>query len=297
MKIATSPINWNNEDVPDYRPWIPYPEILDEIQKAGYRATEWSSSLPEDPERLKADLEARGLHLVGAFVALDLKDPARHPAEIARALEKARFLRALGARHLVVADAGDAARRAAAGHVGPELALTDAQLAALAEGLEALAERLSDLGMALVFHNHVGTYVETGEEIARLLEATDPDRVGWCLDTGHLVYGGGDLLALLSRFAPRVRYLHLKDVDPNVLARARAEGWSFEEALRRYIFAPLGEGMVPLREALRKVLESGYDGWAVIEQDTTPKDPTETARENRARLEALLRELGHDAAL
>ena len=296
MRIATSPINWNNEDVPDYRPWIPYPEILDEIQRAGYRATEWSKSLPEDAARLKADLEARGLRLVGAFVALDLKDPARHPAEIARALEKARFLKALGAGHLVVADAGDAARRAAAGHVGPELALTEAQLAALAEGLEALAERLEELEMALVFHNHVGTYVETGEETARLLEATDPDRVGWCLDTGHLVYGGGDLLALLDRFAPRVRYLHLKDVDPRVLERARAEGWSFEKALRHYVFAPLGSGLVPLRAALGRLLSAGYDGWAVVEQDTTPKDPTETARENRLRLEALLKELGHAAS-
>ena len=297
MKIATSPINWNNEDVPDYRPWTPYPEILDEIQRAGYRATEWSQSLPEDPERLKAELEARGLRLTGAFVALELKDPARHQGEIARALEKARFLGALGAGYLVVADAGDPARRAAAGHVGPELALTDAELAALTEGLEALGERLEELGMALVFHNHVGTYVETGEEIARLLETTDPDRVGWCLDTGHLVYGGGDLLALLQRFAPRVRYLHLKDVDPGVLAQARAEGWSFEDALRHYVFAPLGKGAVPLGEALRRILESGYDGWAVIEQDTTQGDPTETARENRAHLEALLRELEHDTAL
>jgi len=295
MRIATSPINWNNEDVPDYRPWLPYPEILDEIQRAGYRATEWSKSLPEDVARLKADLKARGLRLVGAFVALDLKDPAKHSGEIAQALEKARFLKALGAEHLVVADAGDPVRRAAAGHAGPELALTEAQLAALAEGLEALAERLEGLGMALVFHNHVGTYVETGEEIARLLEATDPDRVGWCLDTGHLVYGGGDLLALLDRFAPRVRYLHVKDVDPGVLERARAENWSFEDALRRYVFAPLGEGMVPLREALRRILRSGYDGWAVIEQDTTPEDPTGTARKNRERLEALLKELGHAA--
>ncbi len=297
MRIATSPINWNNEDVPDYRPWVPYPEILDEIQRAGYRATEWSSSLPEDPGRLKEDLEARGLRMVGAFVALNLRERSRHRSELERALAKARFLRALGARHLVVADAGDETRRQAAGHVGPEHALPEEGFTAMVEGLASLAEKLQDLGMALVFHNHVGTYVETGEEIARLLDSTDPDRVGWCLDTGHLVYGGGDLLELLGRYKDRVRYLHLKDVDPEVLEEAKRQGWSFQEALRRYIFAPLGKGMVPLKAALSVLLATGYDGWAVIEQDTTPADPTETARTNRARLVALLKELGHAETL
>ncbi len=290
MRVATSPINWNNEDVPDYRPWMPYPQILDAIKEAGYDATEWSSSLPEDALHLRADLEARGLSLFGAFVALDLRASEKHPEELARALEKARFLKALGARHLVVADAGDANRRAKAGHVGPEDGLSERAWDALTEGLHALADRLAPLGLRLVFHNHVGTYVETGEEIARLLEATDPARVGWCLDTGHLVYGGGDLLALLDRFADRVGYLHVKDVDPEVLARARTEGWSFETALRNYIFAPLGEGLVPLKEALKRLKAAGYTGWAVIEQDTTPEDPTKTAKKNRERFEALLQE-------
>ena len=296
MRIATSPINWNNEDVPDYRPWIPYPEILEEIRRAGYRATEWSKSLPDDPRRLERDLEARGLRVVGAFVGLDLREPERHPEELGRALEKARFLKALGARHLVVADAGDPARRRAAGHVGPEHALPEAAFRAMVEGLHRLGAALSELGMELAFHNHVGTYVETGEEIDALLAATDPERVGWCLDTGHLVYGGGDLLGLLEKYRDRVAYLHLKDVDPEVLASARRAGWSFEEALRRYVFAPLGEGRVPLKEALSMLLEAGYEGWAVIEQDTTPTDPTETARKNRERLEAMLKELGYAEA-
>ncbi len=297
MRIATSPINWNNEDVPDYRPWVPYPKILDAIRTAGYRATEWSSSLPRDVERLRADLAARGLDLVGAFVGLNLRDRARHEAELARAQEKARFLKALGAGHLVVADAGDPGRRAAAGHVGPELALSEAAFSAMVEGLHRLGEALRPLGMRLVFHNHVGTYVETGEETARLLSATDPELVGWCLDTGHLVYGGGDLLELLDRFADRVGYLHLKDVDPEVLARAKAGGWSFEDALRRYIFAPLGEGMVPLKAALSQLKAAGFSGVAVIEQDTTPTDPTEAARENLRRLLALLEEVGLRAEL
>lgn len=286
MKIATSPINWNNEDIPDYRPWVPYPGILDEIRKAGYGATEWSHSLPQDPARLREDLEARGLEVVGAFVAVDLKDPGKHREEMARAMERAHLLRGLGVGHLVVADPGDEVRRRAAGAVPEALTLSPEALNALARGLEALADRLGELGLRLVFHPHAGTYVETPEEVDRLLEATDGARVGLCLDTGHLVYGGADPLELLRRYGDRVWYVHLKDVDGWVLRETRGKG--FSEALRRFVFAPLGTGVARIPEVVSALAGRGFSGWVVLEQDTTPDDPTETAARNRRYVEELL---------
>ncbi len=139
----------------------------------------------------------------------------------------------------------------------------------------------------MVFHDHVGTCVETEAETARLLDETDPGLVGWCFDCGHLAYGGGDDLRALARDAHRVAYVHLKDVDGGVLARARHEGWSFRQALEGYIFAPLGEGVARVPEVVRTLQGAGYDGWVVIEQDTTPLDPTENAAKNRTYLERL----------
>jgi len=286
VKIATSPINWNNEDVPDYRPWLPYPGILDEIRRAGYRATEWSHSLPRDPVRLREDLEARGLEVVGAFEGVDLKEEGRHRDEVARALETARFLRALGASHLVVADPGDPVRRQVAGAVPKEHLLGAEALRALARGLEELALRVRELGLALVVHPHAGTYLETPEEVTGLLEATDPTLVALCLDTGHLVYGGGDPVELLRVYGDRVGYVHLKDVDPGVLEATRGKG--FAEALRRYVFAPLGTGVARVPEVVRLLRERGFAGVVVLEQDTTPDDPTETAVRNRVYVEELL---------
>lgn len=288
MRIGTAPINWNNEDVPDYRPWVPFPTILDEIVRAGYTATEWSRSLPADPAVLGPALQARGLRLVAAFTALDLRAPDRWAAEIAGALARARFLQRMGAEYLIAADAGDEHRRAVAGRVTPADGLTEAQWASLVEGLHHLAREVRQLGLRLAFHNHVGTYIETAAETARLLDQTDPDLVGWCLDTGHLIYGGGDVLALLDRYGPRVVYVHLKDVDGAVLAQARAERWDFHTALRRYIFTFLGSGVLPLPALLARLRGLGYDGWVIVEQDTTPIDPTETARRNRAYLEGRL---------
>ena len=87
MKLATAPVNWNSPDVPEYRAWIPYLQLLDEMAAAGYAATEWASSMPEDPAVLAADLRERGLRLLGGFVGLELRNPAKREQEVQRGVE------------------------------------------------------------------------------------------------------------------------------------------------------------------------------------------------------------------
>jgi inosose dehydratase len=261
---------------------------MDEFVAAGYDATEWGPGMPEDPGVLKVELDKRGLTMVGAFVGLGFRDADRHDEELARAMEIARRLHATGGRLLIAAEAGDDRRREEAGHVDESRGLTDEQWANLARGLHDLADRLVPLDMRVVFHNHVGTYVETPAETARLLDETDPGKVGWCLDVGHLAYGGGDSLAMLGSYGDRVAHIHLKDVDGDVLARAKAGQWSFGRALKAFIFPPLGEGVARVPEVVRELLDRGYDGWFVLEQDTCTGDPTDVARVNREYLERLL---------
>lgn len=292
MRIATAPVNWNNPDVPEYRAWLPYGRMMDEFVEAGYDATEWGPGMPEDPAELKVELDRRGLDMVGAFVGLGFRDADRYDAEMAKAMEIARRLHATGGTLLIAAEAGDDRRRGEAGHVDEANGLTDQQWRNLARGLHDLADRLEPMGMRVVFHNHVGTYVETQAETARLLDETDPAKVGWCLDIGHLAYGGGDTLAMLPAYGDRVAHIHLKDVDGEVLARAKAEGWSFGQALKSWIFPALGEGIAHVPEIVEELLlRRGYDGWFVLEQDTTPDDPKDVARANREYLEALLERL------
>ena len=287
MRIATAVVNWNTPDIPEVIPWIPYGEALDHMVEAGYDATEWGPSMPTDADELGQALGSRGLDLVGAFVGLGFRDADRLEPEIERALEVARFLAANGGTVLIAAEAGDDRRRGEAGHVDASRGLSDDQWHDLARGLEMLARRIEPLGMTLAFHNHVGTYVETPDETARLLDETDPALVGWCLDIGHLAFGGGDAMDLLPRYANRVNHVHAKDVDGAILERARSEGWSFGRALEHYIFPPLGLGSARSPVVGRALLDIGYDGWWVIEQDTAP-DPTATAAANRRYLEELL---------
>ena len=289
MKLATAPVNWNNADVTDYRPWIPYPALLDEMVAAGYNATEWGMNMERDAAKLLADLQQRNLQILGGFVGLELRNRERRDKEILRALEIGRFFQSIGAPYLIAADSGDDRRRSEAGHVDPNGALTKDQWNSLATGLNDLARELAPLGIKVVFHNHVGTYVETEPETARLLEETDPALVSWCLDCGHLAYGGGDTLRALEKYGNRVGYVHIKDVDEQVLQKSRENGWSFAQALKSYIFAPLGEGIARVPEVIDSLRQAGYTGWVVIEQDTTPDDPTKVAAKNRDYLEPFIK--------
>ena len=112
MKIATAPVNWNNNDVRDYREWTPYPQLLDEMVAAGYTATEWDICMSDDVARVQADLAKRNLDMLGRFVGLELRNPEKREQEIERGLEIARFLKAIGGEYLIAADSDEGGVRA-----------------------------------------------------------------------------------------------------------------------------------------------------------------------------------------
>jgi inosose dehydratase len=259
---------------------------------AGYQATEWGMNMPSHVSRMLTDLNERQLQLLGGFVALELRNEAKLASEIERAIEFGHFFKSLGGQLLIAADSGDPFRLAQSGRVDPTSGLKKHEWRNLTSGLDQIGNRLHVDGVKVVFHNHVGTYVETEAETARLLEETNPDYVGWCFDCGHISYGGADVFRLLTKYGSRVRHAHLKDVNAEVLNEARARRGNLADALKAFIFSPLGEGNLDLRRVLELLRDQGYNDWLVVEQDTTPLDPTAVARQNRISLEALLDGLG-----
>jgi inosose dehydratase len=140
-----------------------------------------------------------------------------------------------------------------------------------------------------VFHHHCAGYVETPQEIDALMSRTTPDLVGLCLDTGHLVYGGGNAIDAIARYRHRIWHVHFKDCEPELARQARAEGWDYHTAVRRGIFCELGNGMVPFASVLDALRIEHYAGWIVVEQDVLPGlgTPAESAMRNRQYLRRL----------
>ena len=283
IRVATAPMNWNSDDLPDLRPPVPIEQVLAEMVEAGYEGTEYGTGLPPDPTVLTALLARYGLALASNFCWISLEDRRAHEREIAQALAVARTLSAMRVPELILGLRGSPERIALAGRVPTDgsAGLSESQWRALADGVHALAAACEPLGVRLAVHPHAGSYVETREELDRLLHGTNPPALGLCVDAGHLVYGGADPVEVVKTFGSRVRYVHIKDVNPDVLAECQGQGVGFLDALQRYIFCGLGKGSVNLTGFVEGLRQAAFAGWMVIEEDTSPDPPLTAARRNR----------------
>jgi inosose dehydratase len=271
--------------------------VLDEIAATGYGGTElgdWGF-MPTDPARLGEEIAARALQLVGAFVPIALARADAHAPGMQVAVRTARLMREAGAADAVIVLSDDnaavAAREQRAGRITPADGLDERGWSMFASGVERVARAVrEESGLRTVFHPHCGGYVETPAEIDQLLARTHASLVGLALDTGHIVYGGGDSLDILERYASRVWHVHFKDCDPAVTARARAECLGYRAAVREQLFCELGAGAVDFEAIVGSLQRHGYDGWVVVEQDVLPG--CGTPLESAARSRQFLRRLG-----
>ena len=295
MRVATAPVSWGILEFAGQGAGPSWASVLDEMVTAGYAGAELGpfGFLPTDPGALRAALDERGLRLLSAFVPVRLAERAAHAQGLAAARQVGALLAACGCEHLVLSDdnCADPQRLARAGRITPTDALDETGWRSLADGVNAIAQALRDEhGLQIVFHHHCGGFVETPAEIDRFLALTDPATVGLCLDTGHYVYGGGDPLDCLRQHGHRVRYVHLKDAHPAIMAQARTEGWNYFQAVAAGVFCELGRGCVDFPAVLDALRARSYAGWLVVEQDIAPGQGTPLASAQRNR--AYLRKLG-----
>ncbi len=195
-------------------------------------------------------------------------------------MKVARRLRELGSDVLILSDYASRERLQVAGRVTAADMLDEGSWRALADGLQHIAERLAEDGIRSVFHPHVGTYVETRDEIARLCELTDPDLIALCPDTGHLAYAGTDPNAFFKEYRDRIGYVHLKDIDAAILQSVREDHVGFIDAVRLGMFVELGNGMVAIPSIVEALRKADYSGWIIVEQDA-PANPFQSAIANR----------------
>ncbi|MFE2248907.1 sugar phosphate isomerase/epimerase family protein [Streptomyces lavendulae] len=288
IRVGSAPDSWGvwfPED-PLQTPWE---RFLDEVADAGYEWIELGpyGYLPTDAARLAAETAKRGLRVSAGTVFTGLHHGAavweqtwEHVSRIAA------LTRDTGAEHLVVIPSFW--RDDKTGAVLEDRDLTPDQWRELTSQTERLGREVRDrYGLRIVVHPHADTHIDTPENVARFLDATDPALVSLCLDTGHYAYCGGDSVEAIETFGERIGYLHLKQVDPRVLAEVRAEQLPFGPAVARGVMCEPPSGVPALEPVLAAAQRLGVELFAIVEQDMypcPPDRPLPIARRTRAHL-------------
>ncbi|WP_445166022.1 TIM barrel protein [Mycolicibacterium sp. Dal123E01] len=259
IRIAGAPISWGVCEVPGWGYQLDPERVLTEMGSAGLTATELGPEgfLPGEPAELTALLSRHGLSCVGSFAPVVLHDPGHDPVpDVAGVLES---LVAAGASMLVLA--------AATGTDGYDSRpdLDDEQWSILLTNLDRLAAAAAERRITAVLHPHVGTMVEKGDEVARVLDGSS---ISLCLDTGHLLIGGTDPLQLARAVPGRIAHVHLKDVDAELAASVQSGEFTYTQAVAQNMYTPLGTGDIDIAGIVAALLDNGFDGWFVLEQDT-----------------------------
>jgi inosose dehydratase len=300
IKVANAPVSFGVFELTAGSRDLPDPDdVAGAIAAGGYDGIDLGPPGYLGRGELAQRLERHRLSLAGGWVAMRFPERAgfeddRVALEDALDLfEDAASLDPETPPKPTLADAGSQARRDNPGRGAdmPEIGLDVGGWATLADNVARAADACRARGLEPTFHHHASTYVEAPHEIERLLDATD---VGLCLDSGHLVLGGGDPVAGLKRWGDRINHVHLKDCRAQILRAVVDAGEGMEAVWRRGAFCELGAGDVDVDEFLDGVRELGYSGWLVVEQDTMPSPGVSFAETAamQARNRAFLRDKG-----
>jgi inosose dehydratase len=296
IRYGTNPIAWSNDDDQTLGADISLETCLKEAGEIGFEGIEKGHKFPTDPEALRAKLEPNGLRFVSGWHSLNLLNHS--VAEEKRAIQPhLDLLNAMGCLVCIVCETSNAIHGDDSKAVNERPRLPKDRWAKFGADVEAIAAHCAGQGITLVYHHHMGTIVESEDEIDLLMAHTGP-RAHLLLDTGHVYFGGGDPLAVAKRHMSRVAHIHAKNVRADVMAQVRGEELSFLEGVRRGVFTVPGdpEGAVDFEPVLRLAAEHGYEGWLVIEaeQDPAVRNPRKYQSMGLRALKAMAQRAGLD---
>ena len=295
IRYGVNPIGWINDDDLSLGDHIPLEQCLREAAEIGFEGIEKGRKMPDDPRALRAVLAPHGLEFVSAWCSLALL-PRGVEAEKAALDARLRLLREMGCEVCILCETSNTIQSDPNAPLSTRPTLSEAEWPGFAAAVTEVARHVAARGLVPVYHHHMGTVVQSGEDLERLL-AHAGEELKLLLDTGHAALAGMDPGAVAARHAGRIRHLHLKNVRPPVAREAMKKDWSFLDAVKAGVFTVPGdeEGGVDFMPVLRAVA-GRYEGWLVIEaeQDPNVREPWTYQSMGLAALRQMAREAGLD---
>ncbi len=279
VRLGIAPIAWTNDDMPDLGKENTFKQCVSEMALAGFTGSEVGGKYPTDTVVLKKALDSRNISICNQWFSSFLisKPYEETEKEFIKATD---FLKEMGAKVIGVSEQSYSIQGKMEQPVWEgKYVMNEEEWKLLADGLNKLGKIAKDKGMTLTFHHHMGTVVQTEEEIDKFMELTDPELVFLLFDSGHLSFAGINPETVLKKYVNRVKHVHLKDIRKEMVEKSRAERWSFLKGVREGVFTVPGDGDVDFAPIFSILEEAGYEGWVVVEaeQDPAKANPLEYA--------------------
>ena len=279
VRLGIAPIAWTNDDMPDLGKENTFEQCVSEMALAGFNGSEVGGKYPTDTAVLKKALDLRNISICNQWFSSFLisKPYEETEKEFIKATD---FLKEMGAKVIGVSEQSYSIQGKMEQPVWEgKYVMNEEEWKLLADGLNKLGKIAKDKGMTLTFHHHMGTVVQTEEEIDKFMELTDPELVFLLFDSGHLSFAGINPENVLEKYVNRVKHVHLKDIRKEMVEKSRAERWSFLKGVREGVFTVPGDGDVDFAPIFSILEEAGYEGWVVVEaeQDPAKANPLEYA--------------------
>lgn len=283
VKVGIAPIAWTNDDMPELGSENTFEQCISEMALSGFKGTEVGNKYPRDTKLLRKALELREMEIASAWFSAFLTTKPYEETEKAF-IEHRNFLHEMGAKVIVVSEQGHSIQGEMETPIFKEKPVfTEEEWKNLADGLNKLGKLAKEKDMKVVYHHHMGTGVQTTEEIDKLMEMTDPTLVYLLYDTGHLVFSGEDPIAILKKYVNRIKHVHLKDIRKDVVTIVKKNNMSFLQAVKSGAFTVPGDGYIDFKPAFDILAENNYEGWLLVEaeQDPAKANPLEYALKAR----------------
>ena len=273
IRFGVSPIAWINDDMPELGGDTPLERVFAEAHEIGFTGIELGGKFPRDPPTLIEQLARFQLTLVGGWYSASLL--TRSARDEIKALQThLKLLKALDCRVFIQAETSNAIHGDRARPLSATPRLNREDWAPFGAKLTEVADYVAAQGLRFAYHHHLGTVVETGEDIERFLESTGPS-VGLTVDTGHASLAGVDPVALIQAHSQRVAHVHCKDIRREAFDNIKSAGGSFLHGVLDGMFTVPGDGDLDFGKVMRALAAVGYGGWIIVEaeQDPASADP------------------------
>lgn len=270
IKLGIAPIGWRNDDIPEIGKDNTYKQIMSDAVLAGFAGTEVGGCYSTDPLELNKELALRNTEIAGQWFSGYLVRDSYQEVEQAF-VKHCEFLQAIHADIAVYSEQSRSIQGLSACVYTEKPTFTDEEWTILSAGLDKLGKIALDHNLQLAFHHHMGTGVQTKEEVDRLMAATDPEKVFLLFDTGHIAVSDGEHMPLLKAHMNRVAHVHFKDVRIQKLIEAKAREMSFLDSFIYGIFTVPGDGSIEYQEVYDYLIANDYKGWIIIEAEQDPK--------------------------